>query len=167
MVSSIRSASLVRLAVITLVAVASPSLTTGQHEHAAGAPAVGNIKPDAGRKWSTDAPLQAGMAAIRAAFDADHPAIHAGKETDEQYEALAARIESQVNAIVANCRLPADADENLHYVRADLASGVNLMRGRDPARTRHDGAARVHGALLAYGKYFDDPAWAVEAASEH
>jgi len=31
------------------------------------------------------------------------------------------------------------------------------MRGQDPQRTRHDGAALVHGALIAYGKYFDDP----------
>jgi hypothetical protein len=33
------------------------------------------------------------------------------------------------------------------------------MRGKEPARTRHDGAALVHGALIAYGKYFDDPGW--------
>lgn len=52
------------------------------------------------------------------------------------------------------------ADANLHYVIADLLQGVSLMRGTDPARSRHDGAALVHGALLAYGKYFDDPGWA-------
>jgi hypothetical protein len=42
---------------------------------------------------------------------------------------------------------------------AGLLQGVSLMRGKDPARTRHDGAALVHGALFAYGRYFDDPAW--------
>lgn len=164
-----RIATFTRLAVIALVAVSSPSLTSAQHahEHASGAPAVGNMKLDAGRKWSTDEPLRSGMAGIRAAFDANHPAIQAGKETDAQYEALATRIESQVNSIVANCKLPAEADENLHYVIADLAEGVNLMRGKDPERTRHDGAARVHGALLAYGKYFDDPDWAAGPAGEH
>jgi hypothetical protein len=40
-----------------------------------------------------------------------------------------------------------------------LLQGVSLMRGKEPARTRHDGAALVHGALIAYGKYFDDPGW--------
>jgi hypothetical protein len=39
------------------------------------------------------------------------------------------------------------------------------MRGQDPAHSRHDGAARVHGALLAYPKYFDDRSWPVEAKS--
>jgi hypothetical protein len=99
------------------------------------------------------------MAAIHAAFEADHPAIHAGKETDAQYAALAGAAEAQVNSIVANCKLPPAADANLHYVVADLLQGVSLMRGEDPKRTRHDGAALMHGALLAYGQYFDDPDW--------
>lgn len=129
------------------------------HAHDASTAAVANLALDGTRKWPTDASLRSGMAGIRSAFDADHPAIHAGKETNEQYEALAGRIESQVNAIVANCKLPPEADANLHYVIADLSQGVSLMRGQDPARTRHDGAALVHGALAAYGKYFDDPDW--------
>jgi len=137
-----------------------------QHQHGQATAAVGQLQLDAGRKWPTDASLRTGMAGIRAAFDADHPAIHAGKESDAQYEALAARVESQVNDIVKNCKLPAAADANLHYVIADLLQGVSLMRGQDPARTRHDGAALVHGALIAYGKYFDDPGWTAAAAAK-
>lgn len=169
MVNSMRLASCAGRAVIALVWTSIPSLAGAQHphDHAPGAAAVASMRLDAGAKWPTDAPLRSGMAGIRAAFDADHPAIHAGTETDAQYETLAAHIESQVNSIVAHCKLPAEADENLHYVIADLAEGVNLMRGRDPERTRHDGAARVHGALLAYGKHFDDPAWAADPAGEH
>jgi hypothetical protein len=115
----------------------------------------------------TDASLRDGMADIRAAFDADHPAIHAGQQTDAQYAVLAGRIESQVNSIVANCRLPPEADANLHYLIADLSQGVGLMRGQDPARTRHEGAALVHGALRAYGEFFDDPAWSAEPPANH
>ena len=140
--------------------------TAHQHEHPNAGAAVANLELDAGRKWATDASLRSGMAAIRSAFDADHPAIHAGKETDAQYEALATRIESQVNDIVRNCKLPPAADANLHYVIADLLQGVSLMRGKDPARTRHDGAALVHGALIGYGKYFDDPGWVPEAGAK-
>jgi hypothetical protein len=129
------------------------------HAHDATTAAILNLKLDGGEKWPTDASLRIGMAEIRAAFEADHPAIHAGKETDAQYDALAGRIEAQVNAIVANCKLPPAADANLHYLVADLLQGVGLMRGQDPQRTRHDGAALVHGALSAYGQYFDDPNW--------
>jgi hypothetical protein len=140
--------------------------TTGaraQHEHEHGhdssAAAVTQLKLDGEKKWPTDASLRAGMSAIHAAFQTDHPAIHAGKQTYAQYDALASRIESQVNSIVANCKLPPAADANLHFVVADLLQGVSLMRGQDPKRTRHDGAALVHGALRAYGQYFDDPDW--------
>lgn len=130
-----------------------------QHQNEFAAAAVTQLQLDGERKWATDAALRSGMAAIHAAFEADHPAIHAGTETDAQYEALASGIETQVNSIVANCKLPPAADANLHYVIADLLQGVSRMRGQDPERTRHDGAALVHGALIAYGRYFDDPDW--------
>jgi hypothetical protein len=156
------------LVTVLLVAAAMALATAGaraQHEHEHGhdhetaTAAIVNLKLDGGEKWPTDASLRKGMAEIHAAFEADHPAIHAGKATDAQYEALARGIESQVNTIVANCKLPPAADANLHYLIADLLQGVALMRGQDPQRTRHDGAALVHGALRAYGQYFDDPHW--------
>jgi len=154
---------LVTLASLALLA-AAPNLALAQHEHQqhemhGSGGAVAQLQLKDGKRWQTDAALRAGMANVRAAFDADHPAIHAGKQTDAQYATLATRIEQQVNSIVANCRLPADADANLHLVVADLLQGVSLMRGEDPQRSRHDGAALVHGALNAYGQYFDDPAW--------
>lgn len=127
------------------------------HEHAGAASA--NLKLDDGKKWPTEPSLRTGMAAIQTAFNADHPAIHEGRETDAAYAALAAKVDEQVQTIVKNCHLPAAADANLHYLIADLSQGANLMRGKDPGRNRHDGAALVHSALIAYGKYFDDPAW--------
>ena len=130
-----------------------------EHAHDTGAALVSKLELDQGKPWPTDAALREGMAAIRNAFDADHGRIHAGEQTDAQYDALAARIETQVGGIVAACKLPAAADTQLHYVVGDLLQGVALMHGQDPAQSRHAGAARVHGALLAYPEYFDDPAW--------
>jgi hypothetical protein len=162
MKSAPRFACVATLVSSLVIAAAFPGAAGAQqmHQHMHGGGSVSQLQLDDGRKWSTDASLRSGMAEIRRAFDADHPAIHAGKETDAQYDALAARIEAQVNDIVRNCKLPPAADANLHYVVADLLQGVSLMRGTDPARSRHDGAALVHGALIAYGRYFDDPSWA-------
>jgi hypothetical protein len=159
-----RNCLLAPLASLTLLLAAAPDLVLAQHEHqqhemhGAGG-AVGQLQRKDGQKWQTDASLRTGMASIRAAFDADHPAIHAGKQTDAQYLALATHIDQQVQSIVANCHLPADADANLHLIIADLLQGVTLMRGGDATHSRHDGAALVHGALNAYGQYFDDPTW--------
>jgi hypothetical protein len=143
--------------IVLIVAVAAPALAQHAHEHDSTGAAVAQLVLDDGRKWPTDASLRAGMSAIHEAFEADHPAIHGGTESDAQYAALAARIQSQVDTIVANCKLPPAADAQLHLVIADLLSGASLMRGEDPGRSRHDGAARVHGALRAYAKYFEDP----------
>jgi len=158
-----RAIRLALIAMLAVLAASTPALAQHQHEgshpHDTSSAAVANLKLDGENKWATDVTLRSGMASIHAAFEADHPAIHAGTATDAQYDALAASIEREVNSIVANCRLPPAADANLHYVVADLMQGVSLMRGKDPQRTRHDGAALVHGALRAYPKYFDDPGW--------
>jgi hypothetical protein len=148
------------------LALAGPSTVVAQadHEHSHGMAGISQLTLDAGNKWTTDASLRSGMAAIRDAFEAEHPAIHSGKQTDARYDALAKRIEKQVQFIVANCKLPPAADANLHYVVADLMQGVSLMRGADPARTRHEGASLVHGALQAYPRYFDDPSWTAPKA---
>ena len=129
------------------------------HAHTHSTAGVAKLQLNAGNHWTPDVSLRSGMAAIREAFEADHPAIHAGKETDAQYDALAARVEKEVQSIIANCKLPADADANLHYIVADLMQGVALMRSGDTAESRHEGASLVHGALHAYPRYFDDPTW--------
>ena len=123
----------------------STSISNTQMHGAGGAVAQLQLKD--GQKWPTDASLRSGMASIRAAFDADHPAIHAGKQTDAQYAALATHIDQQVKSIVANCHLPADADANLHLVIADLLQGVVADARRGPealtSRRRGTGAWRI------------------------
>lgn len=131
---------------------------TGEHMHHGTGGAVQQITLDDGRKWPTEESLRKGMAAIGAAFDEHHARIHAGTETTAQYAALAATIETEVKGIVANCHLPERADANLHFVIADLLQGAQWMRGAVEGHSPHDGAALVHGALLAYGRNFDDPA---------
>ncbi len=133
------------------------------HMHHGGG-AVTQMTLNAGQKWGTDESLRKGMAAIGASFDEHHARIHAGTETDAQYEALAGTIESEVKNIVTQCKLPPAADANLHYAVADLMEGARLMRGQEAGKSRHYGAALVHGALNAYGKFFDDPA---AAAADH
>ena len=137
--------------------VAQDAVHDAAHDTAGGA-AIDQLALDAGHKWATDPPLRAGMAAIHGAFDAEHAAIDAGTLGDAQYEALAGRIDGEVQDIIRNCKLPPAADANLHYIIADLSRGAQEMRGGDPARTRREGAVRVHRALDAYGRFFDDPA---------
>lgn len=127
------------------------------HEHAV---APHKLTLDAGdKKWATDAPLRKGMSAIRRALATDHSAIHADRETAEQYAALAGKIESHVSYIVQNCKLKPEADSNLHVLIGQILEGADLMKGKDPKAMRRDGAMKVVAAVNIYPEYFDHPGW--------
>jgi len=125
------------------------------HGHEGGAQ---TLQLDHGKKWATDAPLREAMTAIRDALQADHPAIHARSQPPAAYEALAQRIDAQIAHIVEQCKLPADADANLHVLLAEIIGGADAMRESDPQVARA-GAVRVIQALNRYPQYFDHPGW--------
>ena len=71
--------------------------------------------------------------------------------------------------------LPPQDGTGLPGVRITLPP--NALNGHDAVSIRGlhadgwlgpaDGAALVHGALIAYGKYFDDPDWVSETTMKH
>lgn len=110
-----------------------------------------------GRKWATDAPLRAGMGRIRGLVEPQLRAAHAGKLTPAQYRELAAKVETEVAGIVANCKLEPKADAMLHIVIADIGAGTDTMAGKDPHAGPASGVVKVAQALNQYGSHFDDP----------
>jgi hypothetical protein len=149
---------LINQAAATLVlalAFAGPAAAAGEsHEHGHGA-VEARLVLDHGRKWQTDAPLRQGMENIRAAVARDVKAIHADKATPKQYEALADKVSGEVAYIVQNCKLPEDADAQLHLVIAELLAGADAMK----AERRREGVERVARALNKYGEFFNHPGW--------
>ncbi|MEP7262020.1 MAG: hypothetical protein ABI669_12500 [Usitatibacter sp.] len=113
---------------------------------------------DHGRKWGTDEALRRGMGEIRAALESRRAGISASSLRAPEYQALAGTVESQVAYIVANCKLPPAADENLHVVVAELVAAAGAMKGTSTADAAR-GARRAIGAANAYGKHFDHPGW--------
>ena len=137
---------------ILALALAQPAARADQepdaHMHHGSGGAVAQLSLDAGKKWGTDESLRTGMAAIRTAFNADHPAIHAGTQTDAQYDALAARIEGEVGTIVKNCHLPAAADAKATAAEAlPPASPPDLrpVTAADPMASRTCGVSVGEG----------------------
>lgn len=146
----------------TLVAVAfavganAPATAADPHSHAAHAPA--KLTLDHGKKWATDAALRQYMGEIRTLVEADLGAIHTGKASPGQYQALGAAVEKKVGSIVAECKLPPAADAMLHLIVADLVAGADVMQGKAPGKPEA-GAHQVVTAANAYGRYFDHPGW--------
>ena len=143
-------------AALFALAAGAPAIAADAHSHAAGTPA--ELALDQGRKWTTDAPLRQRMGEIRALMAAQIDPIHAGRLTAAEYAALGFAIEQKVAAIVAECKLPPDADAMLHLIVADLVAGADVLQGK-AAGNPAEGAHKVVTAANAYGRYFDDAGW--------
>ncbi|HET9764804.1 MAG TPA: hypothetical protein VFR50_14880 [Casimicrobiaceae bacterium] len=133
-----------------------PGFAADAHSHAGDAPA--KLVLDHGRKWTTDAPLRQRMGEIRALMAANIESIHTGKLSAAEYAALGAAVEGKVAAIVAECKLPPEADAMLHLIVADLVAGADVMQGKVAGKPT-DGVRKVVAAANAYGRYFDDAGW--------
>jgi len=138
------------------LALAGPVLAAGaEHSHGHGAPV--KLQLDAGKKWPTDAALRGAMGSLRETMAASLHGIHENRLKPAEYAALAGKVEQEAGRIVAECKLDARADEQLHIVVAELLAGAERMAGKVKGASRQGGAVRVIGALDKYATYFDDP----------
>lgn len=108
-----------------------------------------------GKKWTTDENLRHGMSSIRNILATELNAIHSGRETAEQYRALAQKTSEQITFITKNCKLEPKADAMLHPLLADIILATEIMTGNDA----HQGAAKIAHALENYATYFEHPGW--------
>jgi hypothetical protein len=146
------SAALAATATVCSVPTLAQTVT---HDPSAAAPH--KLTLNQGRKWSTDAPLRAGMERIRGLVEPHLGPARAGQLTPAQYRALATQVETEVGGIVANCKLEPEADAMLHLVIADIGAGTDTMAGKNAKARPALGLVKVAQAVNQYGRYFDDP----------
>jgi len=143
------------------LALGGPVLAAGgEHAHGHGHGVPAKLQLDAGKKWPTDAALRQAMGGLRATMAAALPEIHEKRLAPAGYAALAQQVEQAVGSIVANCKLDARADAQLHLLVAELLDGADRMAGKTKKAKGgkpRDGAVQVIGALDKYAAYFDDP----------
>lgn len=121
------------------------------HGHSA-APA--KLQLDHGKKWATDEPLRRGMAAIHAIVQGAPAPLHKATASPEAYAPVGSRIEAEVGRIVAECKLPPEADAQLHLVIAEIVAGADAMKGAKSPAAGRSGLVKVDTALRTYAKYF-------------
>lgn len=98
------------------------------------------------------------MENLRAAYAKQVPAIHKGSQSTVGYKTLGEKTETEVTAIVAECKLDPKADAVLHLIIADMLAGADIMTGKAPGKPAA-GAHRVVTALNQYGQYFEHSGW--------
>lgn len=128
-----------------------------EHKHEAAMHS--KLELNAGQKWASDEALRQAMSAIRAAVDTALPAIHAGKFTAAQYDALGKDITAQIAFMVQSCKLDPKADQQLHMIIGAIVSGVDTATAKHSKQKRAHGVRKIADALNNYGKYFDHPDW--------
>lgn len=109
-----------------------------------------------GAKWQTDAALRQGMTGVRNKIAAALPEIHENRLPAGEYQTLATQVNDHLNGIIQNCKLPPDADAQLHIVLSDIYAGLAGMREGDDRRS---GAVKIIKALDAYAEHFDHAGW--------
>lgn len=141
---------------ITLLITALSLLTTvnaEQHNHHN---SLGAITLNNGNKWAIDNSLHIGMTSIKSAIEANIDAIHLNTFKDEQYHKLASNIEQHLNYLFNHCKLPSDADEQLHVLLYSIMQGAKAMTTSENKRA---GAIEIINALQRYPQYFEDTQW--------
>ena len=147
--------SIISMAIALCLVLGAPAFAAEPHAHGNKAAAV-HLRLDNGKKWQTDDVLRRGMSEIRTVLAESLTPIHENVFTPKQYDALAARIQAQIDYVVSNCKLPEKADQQLHLVLEQIIEGVAEMK----AATRpSQGAAKIARALAQYGEYFDHVGW--------
>ncbi len=131
------------------------------HEHTQSSSSNGlaKLQINNGKKWATDAALRREMAEIRTAISSQTAQFHQKKAEDEDYGNLAQKIQTSIQTMFKECKLPPSADANLHIILAEMLSGVSVMQGKDSNHSRAEGLLQVTRALEAYGRHFEDPHW--------
>jgi hypothetical protein len=158
--------SVMRLSLLTLtlvLAAALPAPPALAQDHAAhhAAPAAAPA-PASTQRWTADATLRRNMRGIRTAVDALGHYEH-GHMGPEQAVAAATKIQGHANEIIAQCKLPPDADAALHAILVPLMSGAAALK-QDPKKL--DVIAPMREALAQYDRQFDHARGTVEDAPE-
>lgn len=109
-----------------------------------------------GSKWSIDESLHVGMTRIRNEIANNLEKIHYEQFSNEQYAKLAITLESHLNFLFKNCKLPPLADAQLHTLLAKVMLGVDRIKH---SNNKKQGAVLIIQALQDYPVYFADSNW--------
>jgi len=136
---------------VDAVSVAPTDAHAHHHDSVAG---VALERPPGGGSWATDLPLRQGMGRIHGAMNDALPAFEKGALSASAATALANEVTTQVQYLIANCKLEPAADAQLHIVIGQMLGAADAL-AKDPSSS--EGMPRLQQTLRLYGDYFAHP----------
>ena len=107
------------------------------------------------QRWTTDAPLRAGMRDLREATELlNH--YQMGHLDDVQRDNAVAAIDAAIKNMIANCKLKPDADTALHGLLAKFIAGADAARAGKFTKVE---LVPMQEALARYPQLFVDAEW--------
>lgn len=159
--------NIVMSAAIMMILLITSSVIAGNDKHHHHGETMAQLQLNEGKKWEADVPLRMAINKIRESISANHNAIHENRLSTKGYHSRAKIIEGEVSNIVKQCKLPSEADEQLHIIVAELLVGADQMANNvNPSKSRQ-GAIKVINALNSYGKYFEDASFKPLNTNDH
>lgn len=134
------------------------SVLAGEHSHHS-VTQNAEIQLDHGNKWATDIPLRQAMKYLNDLARKNLPAIHAGTFNDESYKKMGLAMTEQTNLIFKNCKLPPNADKELHKILIKILNSEKVFQNKDQTLSEHDAFDSFLKSLKLYGKYFQHDGW--------
>ena len=138
-------------ALLAALAVPVAQAQSAHHDHAAHTAATQTPT----QRWTTEAPLRAGMRDLREATELlNH--YQMGHLDDVQRDNAVAAIDAAIKNMIANCKLKPDADTALHGLLAKFIAGADAARAGKFTKVE---LVPMQEALARYPQLFDDAEW--------
>lgn len=142
---------------ITLTALSLFSVSAEEHSHDKHHNSSHEVlQLDSGQKWTIDKSLHIGMTRIKTSIEKNISEIHHKTFKNKQYVELSHEVTTHLGYLFEHCKLPSDADAQLHILLAGIMQGAEQMKSDDKQR---QGAIKIIKALQTYPTYFNDTNW--------
>lgn len=136
--------------------ITTQQVTASEHKHDNHHSQQVMMQLNNGAKWPIDDSLHKGMNSIKSSMEANISAIHYKNFKSKQYQTLANEIKVHLVYLFENCKLPTDADAQLHILLFKIMQGSEQMQELGDQR---GGAIEIIKALQQYPQYFADSNW--------
>ena len=148
------------IAITMTLNIASATESEHSHKHESGHDEkLINIPPltlDQGNKWPIDESLHIGMTRIKTSMEKNINDIHYKTFKSKQYQTLSIEIQNHLSYLFAHCKLPKNADEQLHSLLFSIMQGSEKM---NITENKREGAIAIIKAVQKYPEYFQDEKW--------